>query len=60
LILDENGRAITPHLSVMQWLGASSMTRWDVLLAEHLFDTADCVFRLCRHFVDEMEKLFEN
>jgi hypothetical protein len=58
LLLDEDGRAISPHLSLMQWLGASSMTRWDILLAEHLFDAADCVFHLSRHFVDEMKRVF--
>ena len=46
------------RLSLLQWLGAASMTRWRALRAEELMDTADTVYSLSKHFVAEMRKLF--
>jgi len=58
-VLQEDGTRLHSHLSVLQWLGAASMTRWRVLLAEELIDAADTVFLLSKHFVVEMGRLFE-
>jgi len=57
-VLQEDGTPLPSHLSVLQWLGAASMTRWRVLLAEELIDAADTVFLLSKHFVAEMRRLF--
>jgi hypothetical protein len=46
------------HLSLLQWLGAASMTRWRALRVEELVDCADAVCSLSKHFVTEMRRLF--
>jgi len=46
------------HLSLLQWLGAASMTRWRALRAEELMDAADTVCSLSKHFAAEMRRLF--
>ena len=56
--LQEDGTPLRAHVSVLQWLGAASMTRWRVLRAEELMDAADTVFSLSKHFVAEMRRLF--
>ena len=46
------------HFSILQWLGAASMTRWRALQAEELMDAAETVCSLSKHFISEMTKLF--
>lgn len=58
LLLHEDGTTFPAHLSVLQWLGAATMTRWKVLCAEELMDAADTVFALSMHFITEIRKLF--
>lgn len=53
-----DGTRLEGHISVLQWLGAASMTRWRALRAEELLDAADAVLALCQHFVAEMKTLF--
>jgi hypothetical protein len=50
--------SLPARLSVLQWLGAASMTRWRSLRAEELMDAADTVLLLSKHFVAEMRRLF--
>ena len=54
---DEGGR-LNAHISLLQWLGAASMTRWRVLRAEELIGAAEAVFALSEHFIKEMSMLF--
>ena len=49
---------LAAHISLLQWMGAASMTRWRALRAEELIDAADTVFSLSKHFVAEMRRLF--
>jgi hypothetical protein len=58
-VLQEDGTPLHAHLSVLQWLGAASMTRWRVLLAEELIDAADALLFLCTHFIAEMKVVFK-
>lgn len=58
LSLDEGGM-LNAHISLLQWLGAASMTRWRVLRAEELIGAAEAVFVLSEHFIKEMRILFE-
>jgi hypothetical protein len=58
LSLGEGGR-LNAHISILQWLGAASMTRWRVLRAEELIGAAEAVFVLSEHFIKEMSMLFE-
>jgi hypothetical protein len=57
-VFQRDGQPLPTHLSLLQWLGAASMTRWRALRAEELMDAADTVCSLSRHFVAEMKKLF--
>jgi hypothetical protein len=56
--LQSDGTPLRAHLSLLQWLGAASMTRWTDLRAEELMDAVDTVFTLSKHFVAEMRTLF--
>jgi hypothetical protein len=56
--LQRDGTPLRAHLSLLQWLGAASMTRWRALRAEELLDAADAVLTLSQHFVREMKALF--
>ena len=58
MVLQRDGMPLRAHLSVLQWLGAASMTNWRVLRADELMDAADTVFELSKHFVAEMKALF--
>ena len=53
-----DGRPLPAHISILQWLGAASMTRWRALRAEELLDAADALLTLCQHFFQEMSVLF--
>lgn len=53
-----DGTRLEAHISILQWLGAASMTRWRTLRAEELLDAADAVIALCQHFIREMASLF--
>lgn len=57
-VFQRDGQPLHSHLSLLQWLGAASMTRWRALRAEELMDAADTVCSLSKHFVAEMTKLF--
>jgi hypothetical protein len=57
-VFQEDGTPLRAHLSVLQWLGAASMTSWRILRAEDLMDAADTVFSISKHFVAEMRRLF--
>ncbi|MGB2626922.1 MAG: hypothetical protein WAK20_09030 [Candidatus Acidiferrum sp.] len=52
------GARLNAQLSLLQWLGAASMTRWRVLRAEELIGAAEAVFVLSQHFIKEMSMLF--
>jgi hypothetical protein len=54
-----DGGALSAHISLLQWLGAASMTRWGALRAEELIDAADTVTILSQHFIREMRTLFQ-
>jgi hypothetical protein len=54
----QEGAVFPAHLSVLQWLGAATITNWNVLRAEELMDAADTVFALSMHFITEMKILF--
>ena len=58
MVVQRDGMPLRAHLSVLQWLGAASMTNWRVLRAEELLDTADAVLVLSQHFIAEMKVLF--
>jgi len=53
-----DGSTLDAHISLLQWLGAASMTRWRPLRAEELIDAADAVSVLSQHFIREMSALF--
>jgi len=57
-LLLEDGTRLQAYWSVLQWLGAASMTRWRVLLAEELIDAADSLLVICKHFIGEMRVVF--
>ena len=57
LSLDGGGR-LNAHISLLQWLGAASMTRWRMLRPEELIGAAEAVFALSEHFIKEMSELF--
>lgn len=57
-VFQRDGELLPSQLSLLQWLGAASMTRWRALRAEDLMDAADTVCSLSKHFVAEMRKLF--
>jgi hypothetical protein len=57
-IFQRDCEPLRSHLSLLQWLGAASMTRWRALRAEELMDAADTVCSLSKYFVAEMRKLF--
>jgi hypothetical protein len=57
-VFQRDGQPLPSHLSLLQWLGAASMTRWRALRAEELIDAADTVCSLSKHFVAGMGKLF--
>jgi len=59
-MIQANGQPVHILLGVLQWLGASSMTRWDSLRTDELFDAADCVVALSNHFIAEMRHLFSS
>lgn len=58
-ILLSNKSLFSAPISLLQWLGAASMTRWRVLRAEELQDAADTVAAVARHFIAQMRLLFE-
>jgi len=58
MALQRDGTPFRAHLSLLQWLGAASMTSWRVLLAEELIDAADSALVICRHFITEMKAVF--
>lgn len=60
VLSQRDGEPLHAHLSLLQWLGAASTTRWRALRAEELLDTSDAVLSLCQHFVQEMRSLFAN
>ncbi len=57
-ILLPDGSKIAMHLSILRWLGATSMTRWPTLSAEQVFPTVDALTCVVGHFIDEMTILF--
>jgi hypothetical protein len=57
-VFQRDSQPLPSHLSLLQWIGAASMTRWRALRAEELMDAADTVCSLSQHFVLEMRKLF--
>ena len=57
-VFQRDREPLRSHLSLLQWLGAASMTRWRALRAEELMDAADIVCSLSKHFVTEMRRLF--
>jgi hypothetical protein len=58
MVFQRNCEPLRSHLSLLQWLGAASMTRWRALRAEELMDAGDTVYALSKHFVTEMRKVF--
>lgn len=58
MLFQRDHEPLRSHLSLLQWLGAASMTRWRALRADELMDAADTVCALSEHFVAEMRKLF--
>lgn len=58
-ISQDGGGTLSAHISLLQWLGAASMTRWRALRAEELLDTSDAVLALSQYFIAEMRNLFE-
>ena len=46
------------NLSLLQWLGAASVTRWRSLKVEEFSDAADAVLLIAQYFVEEMKILF--
>lgn len=56
-VFQHDGEPLRAHLSLLQWLGAASMTRWRALRAEELADAADSVSELSEHFIAEMKGL---
>lgn len=47
------------RLSALQWVGASSATHWDILPPGDFAAAAECAFCLSRHFISQMEGLFQ-
>jgi hypothetical protein len=60
MIFLRDGTVFRVHLSLLQWLGAASMTRWRSLRAEELINAADGILALCQHFISEMRVLFKH
>jgi hypothetical protein len=53
-----DGEPLSAHISLLQWLGAASMTRWRALRAEELMNAADAVLVLSQYFIRRMTTLF--